>query len=449
MHDPDTYLHITAGRWMLAHAALPVHDPFSYTFAGKVWAAPEWLAEIVLAAVFGAAGWGGLALLAIASFALSLGLLTRFLLRSCEPISALIMVGLAAAMVEPHLLARPHALALPLMVAWSGALFAARDARAAPPFRLLPILALWANLHGSFLFGIALAAFLAAEAALSGVELPQLRRWGAFLALAVGAASLTPNGVSGLVEPLRLMAMPALQSSFIEWRAPDFQQFQPLEIGLLGLLATGLTTGVKVPWQRVLMLLVLSHMALAHVRQADLFGVVAPLALAGCVGPQLAALIHQQRPSWIGRVAARLAGPPAPPAVALSLAVGLVLSLSLLSRPIDRADDLATPSSALAAAARLGLWDHVFNSEVFGGYLVFRGVPSFIDGRIEMFGDTFLQRYLDAANGDAATLAELLRRWDVHWTLLEPGQPAASLLDHLPGWRCVYRDARAVLHVRG
>jgi hypothetical protein len=135
--------------------------------------------------------------------------------------------------------------------------------------------------------------------------------------------------------------------------------------------------------------------------------------------------------------------------MALGLAVGLMLSLSLLTRPIDRADDLATPSSALAAAARLGLWDHVFNSENFGGYLVFRGVPSFIDGRIEMFGNAFLQRYLDAANGDAATLAELLRRWDVHWTLLEPDQPAASLLDHLPGWRRVYRDAHAVIHVRG
>jgi hypothetical protein len=449
VHDPDTYLHITAGRWMLAHGVLPAHDPFSYTFAGKDWAAPEWLAEIMLAAVFRAAGWSGLALLTIACFALSLGLLTRFLLRSCEPLLALIMVGLAAAMVEPHLLARPHVLALPLMVAWSGALFAARDAEAAPPFWLLPLLALWANLHGSFLFGIALAGFLAAEAALSGAGLPQLRRWGAFLGLALAAASLTPNGVPGLVEPLRLMGMPALQSSFIEWRASDFQQFQPLEIGLLGLLAIGLTIGAKVPWPRALLLLVLSHMALAHVRHGDLFGLVAPLALAGSVGPQLAALIREPRPSWVSRAAARLAEPAAGPAMALSLAIGLVLSLSLLTRPIDRADDLATPSSALAAAARLGLWDHVFNSENFGGYLVFRGVPSFIDGRIEMFGNAFLQRYLDAANGNASALAGLLRRWDVRWTLLEPGQPAASLLDHLPGWRCVYRDARAVIHVRG
>ena len=31
LHDPDTYMHIAAGRWMLAHWALPAHDPFSFS----------------------------------------------------------------------------------------------------------------------------------------------------------------------------------------------------------------------------------------------------------------------------------------------------------------------------------------------------------------------------------------------------------------------------------
>jgi hypothetical protein len=156
LHDPDTYLHIAAGRWMLTHAALPTHDPFSYTFAGAHWAAPEWLAEIVLATVYRVAGWSGLALVTIACFAVSLAFLTRSLLRSAEPFSALIAVALGAAMIEPHLLARPHILALPLLALWSGALFAARDAGEAPSFRLLPVMVQWVNLHASpdFSYGI-------------------------------------------------------------------------------------------------------------------------------------------------------------------------------------------------------------------------------------------------------------------------------------------------------
>src|SRR6266404_1767593 len=137
LNDPDTYLHIAAGRWSLDHEKLQVHDPFSHSLAGAVWVPHEWLAELVLATVYDEAGWSGLVLLTAAAFALSLALLTRFLLRYAEPFSALIAVMLGGALVLAHLLVRPHLLALPLLVRWAGALCAARDAEAAPPYRLL------------------------------------------------------------------------------------------------------------------------------------------------------------------------------------------------------------------------------------------------------------------------------------------------------------------------
>ncbi len=448
LHDPDTYLHIAAGRWMLAHGALPVHDPFSYTFAGARWVPHEWLAEIVLAAVYRGAGWNGLVLLTSACFAASLALLTRFLLRWAEPFSALIAVALAAAMVEPHLLARPHMLAMPLLVLWSGALFAARDAGSAPPFRLLPAMTLWANLHDSFMFGLLLAFYLGVEAVLVGRWRREARRWGLFAALTLLAALATPNGIAGLVQPFRLMAMPALQSSFIEWRSPNFQDFQPLEIMLLGLIALGLTTGVRIPPMRVLILVGLCHMALAHTRHADLLGLVGPLAVAGSLGPQLTARIHAWPASGISRAAARLAKPAAPLAVALGLAVALTLCLPLLLRPIVRTEDRVTPASALAAAARMGLAGHVFNSEGFGGYLVFRGVPTFIDGRIELYGNAFLARYLEAVNGNARVLNGLLDRWNISWALLAPHRGAVDNFAHLTGWRRAYSDPRAVIFIR-
>lgn len=448
LHDPDTYLHIAAGRWMLAHGALPVHDPFSYTFAGARWVPHEWLAELVLAAVYRAAGWSGLVLLTIACFAASLALLTRFLLRWAEPFSALIAVALAASMIEAHLLARPHMLAMPLLVLWSGLLFRARDTGSAPPFALLPAMVLWANLHDSYLFGLLLAFYLAAEAVLAGpCRRREARRWGLFAALTLLAALVTPNGIAGLVQPFRLMAMPALQSSFSEWLSPNFQEFQPLEIMLLGLVALGLTTEVKAPATRVLVLVGLCHMALAHSRHGDLLGLVGPLAVAASLGPQLAARIRSSPPSMVGRLAAWLADPAAGPAMILTFAAVAAISLPLLLRPIVRTDDQATPKSALEAAARMGLTGRVFNNEGFGGYLVFRRVPTFIDGRIELFGNAFLARYLEAANGDTQALSRLLDRWNIGWALLQPQQGAAALLDHLPGWRRAYADAHAVIFV--
>ena len=114
---------------------------------------------------------------------------------------------------------------------------------------------------------------------------------------------------------------------------------------------------------------------------------------------------------------------------------------------LERTDDPVTPPSSFAAAKRLGLDGPVFNSEGFAGYLIFRGIPTFIDGRAELYGNTFLDGYLKAARGDAVTLSQLLDRYGVTWTLLQPQEGAVSHLDALPGWRRVYTDTEAVIHM--
>lgn len=226
----------------------------------------------------------------------------------------------------------------------------------------------------------------------------------------------------------------------------NFQEFQPLEIWLLGIIALGFTTGVKLPLSRLL--LVLCHMALAHSRHADLLGLVVPLAVVASLGPPIAAKIRSMPISALGRGAARLATPAATLAVTLAFAVALVMILPLLMRPIERADDPVTPATAVAAARRIGLSGPVFNSEGFGGYLIFSGIPTFIDGRIELYGNAFLARYLKPAGDDRHALAALLAEYGITWTLLSPGEGAVSQLDTLPGWRRTYTDDSAVIHLR-
>ena len=452
LNDPDTYLHIAAGRWMIAHGALPLSDPFSHSMTGAHWVAHEWLAEIVLASTFDAFGWGGTILLTAACFAAALALLARRLLHHVEPAPMLILVGLSMASLLPHLLARPHILALPPLVAWCAALIAARDADRAPPAALLPVMTLWANLHASFMFGLALAVFLGAEAVLDAHSAAgrrqALRRWGGFIALATGAALLTPSGFDGLLLPFRLSGMAALQASFLEWLSPDFHTFQPLEVWLLGTLFLGFAFGLKLPLGRLVLLLVLFHMALAHSRHVDLVALVLPLALAPSLGPQLAARIGTTPTSALGRGMAALARPAGAAGIALVVALLAAGGTFALWRPIERPDGAITPGAALAAAARLGLSGPVFNAEPFGGYLVFKGVPTFIDGRIEMYGDRFLRRYLAAEAGNEPALSELLAQYRIRWTLLPPESHAVDILDHLPGWRRVYADPNAVIHAR-
>jgi hypothetical protein len=165
---------------------------------------------------------------------------------------------------------------------------------------------------------------------------------------------MTPNGVAGFVEPFRLTMMPALQASFSEWMSPNFQSFQPLEIWLLGMIALGFTTGIKLPVHRLLLLLALCHMALAHVRHAELLGLVGPLAVAASLGPQIAARIRSAPPSAVGRAIVRMAAPAHLPAVALALVIAAATSLPVLLRPIERRDDPTTPLRRSPPPSRCG-----------------------------------------------------------------------------------------------
>ena len=450
--DPDSYLHVASGRWMLAHGHLPSADPFSHSLAGAHWIVHEWLSEVVLALAFGAGGWRFVALLTAACFGIGAALLTRALLRRADPLTALILVFAGIAVYLPHLLARAHILALPFAVVWCAALFASRDEERGPPFAVLPLMLIWANLFGGFMFGLALAGYLGVEAVIwpahGRARIEEAMRWGFFLAAAAALSLLTPNGFEGFLQPFRMASMPALQANFSEWQSTDFSGFQPLELWILGPILLGYGLGLRLPPWRLLLLLILIHLALVHTRHADLLGLVGPLAVVSSLGRQIAAQVHAGQTPSLAAFMARLA-PSAPcPALAATILLAVLLGFAAVPRPIERVDDVITPRSALEAAERLGLKGPVFNSEGFGGYLIFRGVPTFIDGRIEMYGNAFLDSYMAEAAGSQPQFTDMLARNKITWTLLLPSEGAIGVLDHLPGWKRVYADKWAVVHAR-
>ena len=156
LSDPDTYWHITVGQWMLAQRAIPTQDPFSHTMPGAPWTSHEWLAEVLLALAYLGAGWRGVVTLTAAAHAVALTLVTQFLVRRLAPRHALLLVTLAWGLGAPHLLARPHILAMPLLVLWVAQLVKRCEAHRAPPFWLLGVLVAWANLHGVFSLALSL-----------------------------------------------------------------------------------------------------------------------------------------------------------------------------------------------------------------------------------------------------------------------------------------------------
>jgi hypothetical protein len=107
------------------------------------------------------------------------------------------------------------------------------------------------------------------------------------------------------------------------------------------------------------------------------------------------------------------------------------------------------PIAAIQETKKMGIQGPVFNAYPFGGYLIFSGIPVFIDGRADMYGDAFMKEYLGVyRRPHTGDLVRLLDKYKVNWTLLETKAPAVAVLDQLPGWRRLHSDDTAVVHVR-
>jgi hypothetical protein len=417
---------------------VPQADTFTFTLAGTHWISSQWLAQLLFAEAYGLAGWPGVVVLAAATIAIAFGLLTRFLLERLALTPALALTGAAFVLAAPHMVARPHALALPVMVAWAAGLVRALDARRPPSFLLLLLLLLWANLHGSFTFGLALLGPVALEAlwhAAPAQRVAVAARWALFGALALAAACVTPYGPESILVTRRVLELGGALALIGEWQPQSFATLDGFTLCLLAGLGFALYRGLTLPPFRLLVLLGLVYMALSHGRNAEMLGLLGPLFIAAPLAQQLGRSEGAPgKPEWL-------------PSLALMVALALAsIGFSFAMHYQPRA--AVTPAAAVAALKASGA-RHVLNSYDFGGYLIFSGVKPFVDGRTELFGERFMLQH-DAAVRlrDVGALFDLLKRYDIDATLLAPATPAVGLLDRLPGWKRVYADNVAVLHVR-
>jgi hypothetical protein len=437
--DPDTLWQITVGQWIIDHRAVPTSDVYSFTMHGKRWISTQWLAQVIFAKSYALFGWSGPVVLASSAISATFALLAKFLSRRLSDSTTLVFIAAALALTVPHLLARPHVLALPVMVAWAGRLISAADKREAPSFWLLPLIALWANLHGGFVFGVMLIAPTALDCVVSAdpsARKTLLLRWLAFGVAALTASCCTPYGWDALLASRKILELGSALPLILEWKPADFGSPGPFEVCLLLGFGLMLYRGVTLPPMRIVLLLGLLHMALSQGRAAEILALVAPILLAAPLAKQIGGA--ESSPSQAIR-APLLAG------LAVTLVAGTIAYAGVHPfAPHMR----GSPVAALAELKKLHL-RRVFNDYDFGGFLIANGVAPFIDGRTELYGEKFFVDH-NAASGlmEPENLFRLLDEYKIEATLMRTQSAATKLLDHVDGWQNIYSDDIATIHLR-
>jgi hypothetical protein len=327
-------------------------------------------------------------------------------------------------------------------VAWVGEMIEAADRRGAPSLWLTPLMALWANLHGGFVFGLVLIAPIALDAVLSA-DVKQRRsltlRWAGFALAALLMTCCTPYGWDSLAASLKILSLGGALPLIMEWRPANFGSIGALEVCLLLGIGLALFRGIRLPPLRIVLLLGLLHMALAQERSAEALALLAPLVLAGPLARQIGG----------AEISHSIAAPAARGVLFTSIVVALVAA-TVGFATVHRFEPHphGAPVAAVTELKKLNL-ARVFNDYDFGGYLIANGVAPFIDGRTELYGEKFFVDH-NSASGlmEPENLFRLLEQYSIEATLLRTQSAATKLLDHIDGWQKVYSDDIATIHVR-
>src|SRR5262249_22102392 len=276
------------------------------------------------------------------------------------------------------------------------------------------------------------------------------------LLLAVSASALvTPYGVNTFLLVLHVMNMQFVQANTIEWMSPNFQVYTFYLFYLVAILAAIAGLGIRLRGPRLVAFTVMMVFGLSHIRGLLMFFLLSPLILAR----PMAARVHWLRAvDYVEKQPAESVRsdpvlfylqrrPLLMPAIFLVVAaVVTAFSWHKINRGPPKS---ISPKPAIDFVQSTGVAGNVFNSFSFGGYLIFVGIPTFIDGRMPPYSDDFVRRYSNAVNlTNIDDAFRLLDEYNVSWVILEPEEPLSKALSQSGPWRQVYSDKDSIVWVR-
>jgi hypothetical protein len=529
--DPDVFWHLATGKWIWQNQAIPKADPFSWTTPGRAWIAHEWLTEAIWRVVYRMGGWGALValsgLILMATFAL-VRATARHL--GAGPVASTLFTALSALAGLHTWNVRPQMISL-AFCALFGYWFAKAVTPVAPvavdPYSasldaddphsesdagtmalkagfgkrlwLIPIIMLaWVNLHGGWVFGMAmLAAFAVAtviEAYLPStlVGLVGIRNSfpKALVKTVAGVffASLllcfaNPNGLKGVVYPFSYLGDNASTRYVNEWFAPSIAkaQYWPF-FALLAMFLVTMATGLrKLPLYVYAIGIPFSFLAVQSARNVSQFAVfAAPFAAvaisnrrllgAGKSARAVAASLNVQdpvSPTELGKAQTSseavlsptktkkpAANPSAISNINRVVLVSVVVACVVLgfANFTKRANLQAQAKIYPVAAVQKLLADPgtgLLNDYDWGGYLthIAPTIPVSIDGRPDMYGDAFTDSYVAMWRGNKGWQARLAA-FKADRVLAKPKSVMATNLRKSPEWKVTFEDNIAVLFAR-
>ena len=474
-NDPGTGWHLRTGGGIVACAAVPIADSYSYTRRGYDWVETQWLADVLMSVAYNLGGYPLLALVtAVLIAALFRWIYRRQVTAGGWPAIAILTTLAAVCAASVHFLARPlvaSSIGVPLSFWWATQ-YARGRVSAKRLWLLVPIAAVWANCHPGVLGGIVtvvicgLGALASAVLPFNGYRRGELAQRGLLLLLAgagMGAATLVnPYGLDWHLWVLRLMKMKVLAGYVDEWLPPSWADPSTVAAALLvGVAVWGTIVRRKgTALGEALVLGFWTVQGFSSVRHIPLLAMIAALqvgrVLAGATVdwralrrlgarvPLFSAAIRDAEARTGGGLASLVA-------VCLSGLVawsGMQISAVGLHGAGPSADRFSTGAVAcLSSKPSVG---PIFNDLTHGGTLIHElpDVAVFVDDRFGLYGEDFFLQYRDVVKYPDEFAERALSRWRIETVLIGTHLALCDWLAENEEWREAYRDEVAAVFTK-
>ncbi|MFQ6015918.1 MAG: hypothetical protein ACE5NP_10815 [Anaerolineae bacterium] len=462
--DPDYWWHLRTGQYILETRSVPYQDPFSLTMQGQPWITHEWLSEVLMYGLYNTFGSPG----PILAFAAIITAAFFMVYRQCpgRPHLAVFTTLLAALASAVTWGPRPQMITMFLASLLLYLLHLHREGRRNLLWLIPLLIILWANAHSGYILGLALLLAVISGQGLGKIVnrlsqgkeaqegVMQIGYFAAITASSIVAATINPNGIKLLSYPFATLTSQAMQTYIQEWHSPDFHnpQFIPFALLLLATLGALALSRSSIDATDLILLLAFSLASLISARHIPIFALVAP--------PILTAALLQVGRSWgLARPGTREEQGRFPPRWVLAAINWFLLALILVGVAVKAGTALANnraveeqtfPSAAVEYLLESLPPGPMYNSYNWGGYLIWRLYPHykvFIDGRADVYGDQFINFYMQAFRAKS-NWQEPLDDYYIRMVLIEREGPLSTLLQESPQWQRTYADHLAAIYIR-
>jgi hypothetical protein len=457
MGDADFWFHLKTGQYFFSSGGVPRAEPYSFTFHGIPYIAHGWLSGVFFYGVWSTAG--PKLLIFIFAVLTAIAFWIAFKRANSHPFFAGVAVLLGVWTALPNIGVRPRVFTIVLASIYLALLGRfVRGVKERWIWLLIPLMTLWANLHGGFFIGLALVGLTATGMILdhwAGVlQEPEtfrsrLRTLAVVFVGCVLAVLVNPYGVKLYTAPIAVLRSPIFQDLVTDWLSPDFHLATGRPLMLLILLTiAALALSPKRPKpSEVLLFLATLYATLKTQRNAVIFALVAAPLLADyfqiwfestTVGRNFGAKSDgSQRLARLMTIALLL------PFVVFAIK----LKTAVYSTPPQ--ESLRVPVKAVAYLKQNGIVGNTFTApNVWGAYVLWAapGNPVYIDGR-DVYPDMFVKEFVDILYGRVDWRGPFEQR-GVQIALIEPDTLLARQLGESPGWERIYQDEMSVVFRR-